>query len=51
MLVNVKFYKIFTVLLLLSVNLSANEKNQIVTKLNNLDSLEFTFDQKINEQN
>jgi len=51
MLVNVKFYKIFTILILLSVNLSANEKDQIVTQLNNLNSLEFTFDQIINEKN
>jgi len=50
MLVNVKFYKIFTILILLSVNLSANEKDQIVTQLNNLNSLEFTFDQIINEK-
>ena len=50
MLVNVKFYKIFTIFFLLSVNLSANEKNQIVTQLNNLNSLEFTFDQIINEK-
>ena len=47
MLVNVKFYKIFTIFILLSVNLSADEKNQIVTQLNNLNSLEFTFDQTI----
>jgi|TARA_B100001093_G_scaffold374207_1_gene359188 outer membrane lipoprotein-sorting protein len=30
--------------------LSANEKNQIITKLNNLNSLEFTFNQIINEK-
>ena len=30
--------------------LSANEKNQIITQLNNLDSLEFTFNQIINEK-
>ena len=50
MLVNVKFYKIFTILILLSVNLFANEKDKIVTQLNNLNSLEFTFDQTINEK-
>ena len=50
MLVNVKFYKIFTILILLSVNLSANEKDQIVTQLNNLNSLEFTFDQVVNDK-
>ena len=50
MLVNVKFYKIFTIFILLSANLSANEKNQIVTQLNNLSSLEFTFDQAVNDK-
>ena len=50
MLVNVKFYKIFTIFILLSVNLSADEKDQIVTQLNNLVSLEFTFDQIINNK-
>ena len=50
MLVNVKFYKIFTIFILLSVNLSADEKDQIVTQLNNLNSLEFTFDQTINDK-
>ena len=50
MLVNVKFYKVFTIFILLSVNLSADEKDQIVTQLNNLNSLEFTFDQIINDK-
>ena len=50
MLVNVKFYKIFTIFILLSVNLSADEKDQIITQLNNLNSLEFTFDQKVNDK-
>ena len=50
MLVNVKFYKIFTIFILLSVNLSADEKDQIVTQLNNLKSLEFTFNQVVNEK-
>ena len=50
MLVNVKFYKIFIIFFLLSVNLFANEKDQIITRLNNLDSLEFTFDQNINDK-
>ena len=50
MLVNVKFCKIFIFFILLSVNLSANEKNQIVTQLNNLKSLEFTFDQMVNDK-
>jgi len=30
--------------------LSANQKDQIVTQLNNLNSLEFTFDQLVNEK-
>ena len=50
MLVNVKFFKIFIFFILLSVNLSANEKDQILAKLNNLNSLEFTFDQVINDK-
>tara|TARA_X000001036_G_scaffold61273_1_gene51409 strand:- start:21 stop:548 length:528 start_codon:yes stop_codon:yes gene_type:complete len=33
-----------------SLNLSANQKNQIVTQLNSLNSLEFTFNQLINEK-
>ena len=49
MLVNVKFFKkIFLVfLILLSTNLFADEKNQIINQLNNLNSLEFTFDQLV----
>ena len=53
MLVNVKFFKkIFSLLffLLIITSLLANEKDQIVTQLNNLKSLEFTFDQLINEK-
>ena len=50
MLVNVKFFKIFTIFILLSVDLSADEKDQIVTQLNNLNSLEFTFDQVVNDK-
>ena len=50
MLANVKFYKILIIFILLSVNLSANEKDQIVTRLNNLNSLEFTFDQIVNDK-
>ena len=50
MLVNVKFFKIFIFFLLLSANLSAGEKNQIITQLNNLNSLEFTFDQTVNDK-
>ena len=50
MLENVKFYKIFAIFILLSVNLSAGEKDQIVEQLNNLSSLEFTFDQIVNDK-
>ena len=46
------FKKFFLVLLFISFSfsLSANQKNQIVTQLNNLNSLEFTFDQLVNEK-
>jgi len=51
MLVNVKFFKkILIISIFLTTNLSASEKNQIVTQLNNLNSLEFTFDQIINDK-
>ena len=53
MLVNVKFFKkifLTSILILVSTNLCANEKNKIITQLNNLNSLEFTFDQLINEK-
>ena len=53
MLVNVKFFKkIFSVsfFLIISTSLSADEKKQIIYQLNNLNSLEFTFDQLINEK-
>ena len=53
MLVNVKFFKktfVISFFLLITTNLLANEKNQIVAQLNNLKSLEFTFDQLINEK-
>ena len=53
MLVNVKFFKeIFLVFffLIISTCLLANEKNQIISQLNSLNSLEFTFDQSINEK-
>ena len=33
-----------------SFKLSANQKDQIINQLNNLDSLEFTFDQIVNEK-
>jgi len=46
------FKKIFltSVFVLVSTSLSAIEKSQIITQLNNLNSLEFTFDQLINEK-
>ena len=46
------FRKFFLVLLfvLFSFNLSANEKDKILHQLHNLNSLEFTFDQLINEK-
>ena len=50
MLVNAKFYKILTIFILLSVNLSADEKNQIIVQLKNLNSLEFIFDQVVNDK-
>jgi len=57
MLVNVRFFnfllqRFFLVLLFvsLSFNLSANEKDKILYQLNNLNSLEFTFEQLINEK-
>jgi outer membrane lipoprotein-sorting protein len=53
MLVNVKsFKKLFFTLafILISTNLFANEKSKIIAQLNNLNSLEFTFDQLINEK-
>ena len=53
MLVNVKFFKnvlIVLVFILSSINLSANEKDQIINQLNDLNSLEFTFNQVINEK-
>ena len=53
MLVNVKFFKnllIVLVFILSSINLSANEKDQIINQLNNINSLEFTFNQMINEK-
>ena len=52
MLVNVKFYKIFLVslFLLFSFNLSADDKTKIVSQLKSLNSLEFTFNQTINDK-
>ena len=53
MLVNVKFFKkkiLISFFLLITTSLLANEKDQIIAQLNNLNSLEFTFDQMINEK-
>ena len=53
MLVNVKFFKrifLTSVFILISASSSANEKSQIITQLSNLNSLEFTFDQLVNEK-
>ena len=53
MLVNVKFFKktfLISFFLLIATNLLANEKDQLVAQLNTLNSLEFTFDQLINEK-
>ncbi len=46
------FRKFFLILLFtsFSFNLSANEKDQIITQLNNLNSIEFTFNQLVNEK-
>ena len=53
MLVNVMFFKNAVIVLVFffsSINLSANEKDQIINQLKNLNSLEFTFNQMINEK-
>ena len=47
------FFKKFFLILLFtsfSFSLSANQKDQIITQLNNLNSLEFTFKQLVNEK-
>ena len=58
MLENVRFFnfdfkKIFfisTIILIFSYKVSANEKEQIIQELHNLKTLEFTFDQLINDK-
>ena len=53
MLVNVKFFKktfLVSIFLIIKTSSLANEKDQIVAQLNSLNSLEFTFDQLINEK-
>ena len=44
-----RFFLIIS-LIFFSLNSSANEKDQIIAQLNSLNSLEFTFDQIINEK-
>ncbi len=52
MLVNVKFYKFFLIsyFIFFSFNLNANEKKKIMSQLKSLNSLEFTFNQIINDE-
>ena len=57
MLENVRFFNFFSkyfflllFLILFSFNLNANEKLKIISKLENLNSLEFTFNQFINDK-
>ncbi len=51
MLVNVKFFKIVILaFIILPTKLLANERNLIIKKLNELNSLEFTFEQLINDK-
>ena len=52
MLANVKFFKniFFIFLFFVSANLSANEKDQIINQLNNLKTLEFSFNQLVNNK-
>ena len=53
MLVNVKFFKrivLISAFLIFTINLSANEKEQIITQLKDLSSLKFTFNQLTNNK-
>ncbi len=53
MLVNVKFFKknfCILVFLLISTSLFADKKDQIISQLNKINSLEFIFDQLVNEK-
>ena len=45
-----KNYLYLLIFILFSLNVFATEKDKIITHLNNLNSLEFTFDQFINEK-
>ena len=54
MLANVKFCKkifLFLIIFVLPENLYPYEKEQIIIRLKNLNSLEFTFNQSINNKN
>ena len=44
------FKKIFLIFIILSTNIYASEKDLIINQLNNLSSLEFTFNQIINDK-
>ena len=46
----VKKFILVLFFILFSFKLSANQKDQIINQLNNLDSLEFTFEQFVNEK-
>jgi len=53
MLVNVRFFRkkfLVLVFLLITSNLYAGEKSQIISQLNNLNSMEFTFEQLVNDK-
>ena len=53
MLVNVKFFKrivLISAFLIFTINLSANEKEQIISQLKDLRSLKFTFNQLTNNK-
>ena len=45
-----KKYLLISIFILFSLNLFANEKDQIINQLNRVNSLEFTFKQLINEK-
>ena len=47
---SLKFFKPFLIFFFLTANLFANEKDLIINQLNNLNSLEFTFNQLINDK-
>ena len=45
-----KKYLLVPIFILYSLSLFADEKNQIIAQLNSMDSLEFTFNQHVNEK-